>query len=155
MSVLRLAGACCWVVCGWFGGDFFCVQTQTHLDALDKTIGLLTRLRQEISCRRTDLNTLYRLLSQEHALDFLPHPAENFQTLEPPPSFSPQEADCFRECFSELGHTEAVQECDRLELFLQRFAQFRETAGQAARTQLTLFRKLGLGAGLAAAILFL
>lgn len=155
MSLLRLVGACFWVVCGWFGGDCFCVQTQTHLDELDKTIELLRRLKQEISCRRTDLNLLYPALRREKALDFCPSPAESFQTLPAPVSFSKAERICFQECFSGLGHAEAAQECDRLELYLQRFTQFRSTAEKAAQTRFALARRLGLGAGLAAAILFL
>lgn len=155
MSLLRLVGACFWVVCGWFGGDYFCVQTQNHLDELDKTIELLRRLKQEISCRRTDLNLLYPALHREGTLDFCSIQAESFQTLAAPVSFSEAEKICFQECFSGLGHAEAVQECDRLELYLQRFTQFRSAAEQAAQTRLFLAHKLGLGAGLAAAILFL
>lgn len=155
MSLLRLVGASFWVVCGWFGGDYFCVQTQNHLDELDKTIELLRRLKQEISCRRTDLNRLYSVLRREGALGLCSSQSKNFQTLAAPVSFSETEKICFQECFSGLGRAEAVQECDRLELYLQRFTQFRSAAEQTAQTRLFLAHKLGLGAGLAAAILFL
>ena len=155
MSFLRLVGACFWVICGWFGGDFFCVQTQAHLNELDKTIELLRRLKQEIFCRRTDLNLLYQAFRRENILNFCASSAENFQTLSAPISFSKAEKICFQECFSGLGHAEAAQECDRLELYLQRFTQFRSAAEQTAQTRFALARRLGLGAGLAAAILFL
>lgn len=155
MSILRVIGACFWVGCGWLGGDFFCVRTQEHLDDLDKTIRLLHRLQQEISCRRTELNALYQDLFREDMLFRDSQSDGCFRTLNAPSSFQKQEADCFYDCFSHLGRAEASQECDRIRFCIQRFEEFREEAEQASKTQLALSRKLGLGAGLAAAILFL
>lgn len=152
MSLLRVAGACFWVGCGWLGGDCVCVQAQRHLDDLDKALNLLQRLEQEISCRRAELRPLYRVLCRE---GLVPAEAGCFQKLSPPESFSAREADCFRECVSGLGRTEAVQECERLRLYILRFEAFRAEAGQAAQMRFALARRLGLGAGLAAAILFL
>ena len=80
---------------------------------------------------------------------------EDFQNLSPPESFSAQEAACFRACVSGLGRTEAVQECERLRLYILRFEAFRAESGQLAQTRVSLSRRLGLGAGLAAAIFFL
>ena len=152
MSLLRVAGACFWIVCGWLGGDCVRVRAQQHLDDLGKTLQLLRRLEQEISCRRAELGSLYRALCRE---GLVPPEAGSFQKLSPPASFSAREADCFRECVSGLGHTEAVQECERLRLYILRFEAFRAEAEQAVQVRFALARRLGLGAGLATAILFL
>ncbi len=155
MSILRVIGACFWVGCGWFGGDFFCVRAQERLEELDKTLQLLRRLEQEISCRRTDLNMLYQTLFREKLLFGSCDLKGNFRELNAPLSFSEVEVECFRECFSGLGRTEAAQECARLRLYLQRFEQFRAEAEQTVQTNRMLSHRLGLGAGLAAAIFFL
>ncbi len=152
MSLLRVVGACFWVGCGWFYGDGVCVRAQRHLDELDKTLQLLRWLEQEIACRRAELGPLYRTLCREKLVS---PEAGNFQQLLPPESFSAREAACFRECVSGLGRTEAVQECDRLRLYIARFETFRAEADRTAQTRFALARRLGLGAGLAAAILFL
>ena len=112
----------------------------------------LRRLEQEISCRRAELGLLYRTLCREGLLS---PEAGRFQNLSPPESFSAQEAACFRACVSGLGRTEAVQECERLRLYILRFEAFRAESGQLAQTRVSLSRRLGLGAGLAAAIFFL
>lgn len=152
MSLLRMVGACFWVGCGWLSGDWICVRVQQHLEDLDKTLQLLQRLEQEISCRRAELEPLYRTLCREGLLS---PEAGCFQNLFAPESFSAQETACFRACVSGLGRTEAVQECERLRLYILRFEAFRAESGRLAQTRVSLSRRLGLGAGLAAAIFFL
>ena len=55
--------------------------------------------------------------------------------------------------FSGLGRLEAEQECRRLELYQAQFQAALQEGEAAARTQSMLSHKLGLAAGLAAAIL--
>ena len=59
----------------------------------------------------------------------------------------------FSECFSGLGRLEAEQECRRLELYQAQFQAALQEGEAAAQTQSMLSHKLGLAAGLAAAIL--
>lgn len=106
MTALRLVGTFFLVVCGWCAGDAVCIRTQEHLEALRQTIALLEEIEQEITFRRADLNMLAKKLQREHKLFCS---AKMIQTAIPPQSFSPQEAACFAECFSALGHTEAEQ----------------------------------------------
>ena len=80
---------------------------------------LLQRVRQEISYRHTDLALLFRRLKQEGLAA-----GESFQTLCPPPGPTRPERDCFVECFSGLGRTEAEQECQRLAFYQERFTLF-------------------------------
>lgn len=157
MSALRLAGAALLVVCGWCAGDAARLRTQRHLDELEATVRLLRRLRREIGGRQTDLRRLYAALLCEGELDFAGASGEagSFQNLAPPPSFSPREAECFRECVSALGRAEAVQECARLDYAIERFEAFRQQAQEESRTRLALARRLGIGAGLTAAVFFL
>ena len=153
MNLLRLLGGCFCVGCGWLWGDWFCLRTQQHLDELDSTIRMLRRTEQEIACCRTDLDRLYRAFCRDGTI----RPEQQggaFCRLSPPSTFSRREADCFRECVSGLGHADAVRECARLRLYLHRLEAMRENAGRAAENHLALSRKLGLGAGLAVAILF-
>ena len=152
MTVLRLVGTFFLVVCGWCAGDAVCIRTQEHLEALRQTIALLEEIEQEITFRRADLNMLSKKLQREHKLFCS---AKMIQTAIPPQSFSPQEAACFAECFSALGHTEAEQACSRLAFYQERFTLFLQQAQEHARPQLELSHKLGFAAGLAAAILCL
>ena len=55
--------------------------------------------------------------------------------------------------FQGLGRLEAEQECRRLELYQAQFQAALQEGEAAARTQSMLSHKLGLAAGLAAAIL--
>ena len=98
MTALRLVGTFFLVVCGWCAGDAVCIRTQEHLEALRQTIALLEEIEQEITFRRADLNMLSKKLQREHKLFCS---AKMIQTAIPPQSFSPQEAACFAECFSE------------------------------------------------------
>ena len=152
MTALRLVGTFFLVVCGWCAGDAVCIRTQEHLEALRQTIALLEEIEQEITFRRADLNMLSKKLQREHKLFCS---AKMIQTAIPPQSFSPQEAACFAECFSALGHTEAEQACSRLAFYQERFTLFLQQAQEHARPQLELSHKLGFAAGLAAAILCL
>ena len=150
MSPLRWLSVCCFVVCGWCAGDSFHQQAQAHLEALHKTLDLLETLHQEISFRRSDLNLLCRKLIQDGQL---PPETVSLQTLEPFPSLTLEERPRFSECFSGLGRLEAEQECRRLELYQAQFQAALQEGEAAARTQSMLSHKLGLAAGLAAAIL--
>ena len=55
-------------LCGWLAGDAVQAQTTLHLAALQGTITLLQRIRQEIQYRRADLQSLYRQLCREGLL---------------------------------------------------------------------------------------
>lgn len=150
MSPLRWLSVCCFVVCGWCAGDSYHQQAQAHLEALRKTLDLLETLHQQISFRRSDLNLLCRKLIQNGQL---PPETVSLQTLEPFPSLTLEERTRFSECFSGLGRLEAEQECRRLELYQAQFQAALQEGEVAARTQSMLSHKLGLAAGLAAAIL--
>ena len=115
-----------------------------------QTLDLLETLHQEISFRRSDLNLLCRKLIQDGQL---PPETVSLQTLEPFPSLTLEERTRFSECFSGLGRLEAEQECRRLELYQAQFQAALQEGEAAARTQSMLSHKLGLAAGLAAAIL--
>ena len=150
MTALRLVGTFFLVVCGWCAGDVVCIRTQEHLEALRQTIALLEEIEQEITFRRADLNMLSKKLQREHKLFCS---AKMIQTAIPPQSFSPQEAACFAECFSALGHTEAEQACSRLAFYQERFRSFLQQQEKAAQSRLVLAPKLGILLGLTAAIL--
>lgn len=150
MKTLRVVCALFWLGCGWCAGDAACQNTRQHLAALEKTLLLLQRVRQEISYRHTDLTLLFRRLKQEGLVT-----GESFRGLCPPPGLTRPERDCFIECFSDLGRTEAEQECQRLAFYQGRFTLFLQQAQEHARPQLELSHKLGFAAGLAAAILCL
>lgn len=65
MKTLRVVCALFWLGCGWCAGDAASQNTRRHLAALEKTLLLLQRVRQEISYRHTDLTLLFRRLKQE------------------------------------------------------------------------------------------
>ena len=132
MTALRLVGTFFLVVCGWCAGDAVCIRTQEHLEALRQTIALLEEIEQEITFRRADLNMLSKKLQREHKLFCS---AKMIQTAIPPQSFSPQEAACFAECFSALGHTEAEQACSRLAFYQERFRSFLQQQEKAAQSR--------------------
>ena len=64
MKTLRVVCALFWLGCGWCAGDAACQNTRRHLAALEKTLLLLQRVRQEISYRHTDLALLFRSLRE-------------------------------------------------------------------------------------------
>ena len=150
MKTLRIVCALFWLGCGWCVGDAVCTRTRRHLEALEQTILLLQRIRQEVGYRRADLSLLFRRLKQEGLIE-----GDSFQRVCPPLALSRQERACLLECFSGLGRTEAEQECRRLEFYQERFRVFLQQAQEQARPQLELCHKLGFAAGLAAAILCL
>ena len=150
MKTLRIVGALFWLGCGWCAGDAACRNARRHLEALEETLLLLQRVWQEIDYRRTDLTLLFRRLEREGAVR-----GESFQTLCPPPGLTRPERDCYIECFSDIGRAEAGQECQRLTFYQERFRVFLRQAEERTRPQLELCHKLGVAAGLAAAILCL
>ena len=98
MKTLRVVCALFWLGCGWCAGDAACQNTRRHLAALEKTLLLLQRVRQEINYRHTDLALLFRRLEQEGLAA-----GESFRGLCPPPGLTRPERDCFIECFSGLA----------------------------------------------------
>ena len=150
VKMLRVVCALFWLGCGWCAGDAACQNTRQHLAALEKTLLLLQRVRQEINYRHTDLALLFRRLEQEGLVT-----GESFRDLCPLPGLTRPERDCFIECFSSLGRMEAEQECQQLAFYQERFTLFLQQAQEHARPQLELSHKLGFAAGLAAAILCL
>lgn len=148
---LRLAAAALLTLCGFCAGDTRRQKCTARRRTLEEITGLLMRLRQEIHCRRSDLNWLYRALSSEYSLD---SPLKKifcqgtcFQNLRPPALLNQEQAACFIECFSGLGRTDAKQECARLDYYLQRFDLFLSRARQDEQLSLSLDRRLGLAAG--------
>ena len=57
--LFRIFGALLFLLCGWLAGDAVRQKTDRHLRALEQTLLLFQRLRQEIYYRRTDLQQLY------------------------------------------------------------------------------------------------
>lgn len=149
------------VLCGWCAGETHRRYASARSAALRRTEALLQRLRQEIAYRHVELNRLYRQLGAEEArpLELSPggeaQPGGSFQQMKPPGCFTPEEKACFIECMAGLGRTEAQQECERLDYYIQRFAGFRQEAGQKEREAAALDRRLGLAAGTMLALLFL
>ena len=131
MKILRVVCALFWLGCGWCAGDAACQNTRRHLAALEKTLLLLQRVRQEISYRHTDLALLFRRLEQGGLAE-----GESFQALCPPPGLTRPERDCFIECFSSLGRTEAEQECQRLAFYQERCTMVLQQGQEQARRQL-------------------
>ncbi len=150
MSPMRWLSALCLVLCGWCAGDSIHLRTQAHLEDLNRTIALLKLLHREIGFRHCDLNQLRQKLIAEKVL---PEDTESLQTLTPFLQLTPKEKLCFSECFSGLGHAEAEQECRRLAAYIVQFQEFLQESQTKAKTQNELSHKLGLAAGLAAAIL--
>ena len=150
MRFLHEAGLLLLPFCGWLAGDLVQSRRNERLDALQQTIALLQRIRQEIQDRRADLQALYRQLCREGILP------ETAATLQQTPALSaaltPEEQRCFRECMDGLGRTEAVQEGERLQYYIARFEGFRQQAGQEEATRAGLPHKLGLAAGAALAL---
>jgi stage III sporulation protein AB len=159
--LLRGSGAALLVFCGWYAGALHQRSLRTRRMELEQTEQLLQRIRQEIAYRHRALDQLYQLLAAEGSMAcFMPEDtgaeiAASFQTLSPPQSFSADEKACFVECMADLGHTEAQQECERLNYFLQRFAQFRLQAKEAEQKAAALDLKLGFAAGAVLALLLL
>ena len=148
MKTLQVVCALFWLGCGWCAGDAACQNTRRHLAALEKTLLLLQRVRQEINYRHTNLTLLFRRLKQEGLVT-----GESFRGLCPLPGLMRPERDCFIECFSSLGRMEAGQECQRLAFYQERFRSFLQQQEKAAQSRLVLAPKLGILLGLTAAIL--
>lgn len=155
MRALRWAGALLLVLCGWCAGEAHRRSVCAHGDDLRRTQALLQRIRQEIAYRHVELNRLYRQLCAEGFCRLPGKPAESFQQLAPPGTFSAEERACFTECMSGLGRTEAQQECERLDYYIQRFADFRQAAQKKEQEAAALDRRVGLAAGAMLALLFL
>ena len=140
-------------LCGWLAGDAVQAQTTLHLAALQGTITLLQRIRQEIQYRRADLQSLYRQLCREGVLAQT-HDG-TLQQLPAPEQLSATERACFTECFGGLGRAEAAQECERLDYYTARFEDYLQQARRAAQRQAGLPHRLGLAGGMMLALLFL
>ncbi len=151
MTYCRLIAAALFTACGWCAGDTHCRKAASRRAALEATIQLLERIQQEINYRLSDLGRLYKTLQQEampgSVIAEQLTRADCFQKMEPPPCFNMEEAACFGECMRGLGRTAAVQECARLDYYIQRFNVFLQRAQQAEQTCAGLDRRLGLAAG--------
>lgn len=155
----RIAAAAILTICGFCAGDARRQKLSARRRTLESIISLLTRLRQEISYRRTDLGRLYRFLATEQTTD---SPlAEGFQKgdsfphMPPPNSLRSEERTCFIECFASLGHADAKQECSRLDYYLERFETYLSQAREEERLSASLDRRLGLAAGAMLGLLIL
>lgn len=151
-SSLHGFGALCLVLCGWCAGDGICVRASEHQQALQKTIELLDRIRREVEFRRADLASLFVRLQREGLVG---QAAGSLQELEPFPQLSRREKAAFRNCMAGLGRAEAQQECQRLVLYITQFEAFRDDLVPRLNVTMELAHKMGLAAGLAAAILLL
>ena len=140
-------------LCGWLAGDAVQAQTTLHLAALQHTIELLQRIRQEIQYRRADLQSLCRQLYREGLLPQTP--GGTLQQLPAPERLSAAERICFAECFGGLGRAEAAQECERLGYYIARFEDYLQQARRTAQRQAGLPHRLGLAGGMMLALLFL
>ncbi len=153
MNVLHFAGTLLFPLCGWLLGDAVQIRTDAHFAALEDTIELLQRIRQEILYRRTDLQSLYHQLCREGTFPQMPN-ISSLQQLPAPEALSRAERACFTECISGLGRTEAEQECERLAYYTERFAEYARQARKTAQTRAGLPHRLGLACGLMLAVVF-
>ena len=151
-SPLRGLGLLLLPLCGWLAGDAVQAKTALHLAALQRTIELLQRIRQEIQYRRADLQSLYRQLCREGLL--AQPPGGTLQQLPAPEDLLAAERVCFTECFRGLGRAEAAQECERLDYYTARFEDYLQQARRAAQRQAGLPHRLGLAGGIMLALLF-
>ena len=140
-------------LCGWLVGDAVQARTTLHLTALQHTIELLQRIRQEIQYRRADLQSLYRQLCREGLVPQIP--GGTLQQLPAPEQLSAAERACFVECFGNLGRTETAQECERLGYYTARFEDYLQQARRTEQRQAGLPHRLGLAGGMMLALLFL
>lgn len=97
--MLRVFGALLLPLCGWLTGDAFQQRTRERLCALEWSIRLLQRIRQEIAFRRADLTQLDAQLQREGLLE-TPAKPRALQALAPPKVLSEAEQACFAECMS-------------------------------------------------------
>ena len=153
MNTLHLAGMLLLPLCGWLLGDAVQARMDAHFAALEHTIGLLQRIRQEILYRRADLQSLYRQLCREGVLQQLPG-VSSLQQLSAPAACNKAERACFTECISGLGRMEAEQECERLTYYEARFAEYARQAQRTAQARAGLPNRLGLACGLILAVVF-
>lgn len=153
MNLLRCAGVMLLPLCGWLAGSTVRQKAMQHLAALEQTIALLQRIRQEIVFRRTDLTSLYNCLCREKAF-LLDADAGSFQAAVPPQELAEPERCCLQECLQGLGRSEAAQEAQRLEYYISRFQSFLHDSQCKAQQQGTLPDKIGLSAGAVLALVF-
>ncbi len=153
MSVwaFRCAAAALLTAGGLCVGEARCQRFAARRRALEETVGLLCRIREEIDYRRADLGGLYRSLSAEYPPDGplgrAMRAADGFCRLAPPAALGRAEGACFAECMAGLGHSGARQECSRLDYYVRRFEDFLSQARQAEACSRSLDRRLGFAAG--------
>ena len=97
-GLLRGFGLFLLPLCGWLAGDAVQARTTLHLTALQHTIELLQRIRQEIQYRRADLQSLYRQLCREGLL--AQTPGGTLQQLPAPEQLSAAERTCLQSAFA-------------------------------------------------------
>lgn len=152
--LLRVVGTLLFPLCGWLAGDAVRQKTDGHLRALEGTILLFQRIRQEVHYRRTDLQQLYCCLQQE-GLAPEAEAGRLLQQLPPPEALFPAEQTAFAECISGLGRAEADQECERMDFYIARFQDSLQRARKKAQMQAGLPQKLGLAAGTVLALVLI
>ncbi len=152
--MFRIIGAVLLPLGGWLAGDAFQQNSREHIRALEWTVGLLQRIRQEIEFRMADLRQLDSQLQRE---GFFPEMSEHhcLQELPAPSALSSAEKQCFRACISGLGRAEAAQECERLSYYIARFQELLQQARRAEQAQSGLPHRLGLAAGAVLALVLL
>lgn len=149
-AVFRLTAAILLTVGGFCVGEARRQKLSARRRTLEAVLELLTRLRQEIAYRRTDLNRLYAALAagcspgDPLAKSF---GAAGFGQMEPPAALAGEEAACFSACFRGLGHADAQQECARLDYYRERFDGFLDQAREEEQRSASLDRRLGLAVG--------
>lgn len=150
-AVFRLTAAVLLTVGGFCVGEARRQKLTARRRALESVLELLTRLRQEIAYRRTDLNRLYAVLaaggSPGGPLEKVFRDAEGFGQMQPPTTLREEEAACFAACFGGLGHADAKQECARLDYYRERFDGFLNQAREEEHRSASLDRRLGLAVG--------
>ena len=152
-GLLRGFGLILLPLCGWLAGDAVQARTALHLAALQRTIELLQRIRQEIQYRRADLQSLYRQLCREGLLP--QNPGGTLQQLPAPERFSAAERACSTECLHGIRRADAAQHGERLGYYTARFEEYLQQARRTAQQQAGLPHRLGLAGGMMLALLFL
>lgn len=150
-AVFRLTAAVLLTVGGFCVGEARRQKLTARRRTLESVLELLTRLRQEIAYRRTDLNRLYAILAAGcgpgSPLERSFRDAEGFGQMQPPATLRDEEAACFAACFGGLGHADAKQECARLDYYKERFGGFLDQAREEEQRSTSLDRRLGLAVG--------
>ena len=140
-------------LCGTASGFYFTRKASMRCSCLQQICQLLAFLSDEIQCRKTDLHSLYDKVAAANIYPTLCFESKGeFRTLAAPVFLNREEKLCFCECFSSLGSQISMQECSRLDHYLQRFSGFYDAAKDEEAQAKKLYPKLGVGAGIMAGL---